>query len=144
MDIAVQSLVLSVRGTCFFVLGLISSTPQGAEILDDYHWEATLSPLGLPTGLCVPIDIDQFVSVSVDDVRVHATLRFPLQYLGYKQKPRACLIQYQPPEYYSQGHTRPNSRYGPSITDLFPTAATVVSPKPNPVLCSGKSANSQL
>ena len=70
MDIAVQSLVLSVRGTCFFVLGLISSTPQGAEILDDYHWEATLSPLGLPTGLCVPIDIDQFVSVSVDDVRV--------------------------------------------------------------------------
>ena len=51
--------------TCFFVLGLISSTPQGAEILDDYHWEATLSPLGLPTGLCVPVDIDRFVSVSV-------------------------------------------------------------------------------
>lgn len=51
------------RRTCFFVLGLISSTPQGAEILDDYHWEATLSPLGLPTGLCVPVDVDKFVSV---------------------------------------------------------------------------------
>ncbi len=49
--------------TCFFVLGLISSTPQGAEILDDYQWEATLSPLGLPTGLCVPLNVEKFISV---------------------------------------------------------------------------------
>ncbi|KAI0061413.1 hypothetical protein BV25DRAFT_1900415 [Artomyces pyxidatus] len=63
LEIAEQSLVLSVRGTCFFVLGLISSTPQGAEVLDDYRWEATLSPLGLPTGLCVPVDVDKFVSI---------------------------------------------------------------------------------
>ena len=49
--------------TCFFVLGLISSTSQGAEILDDYRWEATLSPLGLPTGLCIPVDLDKFISV---------------------------------------------------------------------------------
>ncbi|KAI0643109.1 Rapamycin-insensitive companion of mTOR, N-term-domain-containing protein [Trametes meyenii] len=79
LEIAEQSLVLSVRGTCFFVLGLISSTPQGSEILDDYHWEATLSPLGLPTGLCVPVDVDKFVSIphwdcvaseSADDSRI--------------------------------------------------------------------------
>ncbi|CDO75419.1 hypothetical protein BN946_scf184916.g3 [Trametes cinnabarina] len=79
LEIAEQSLVLSVRGTCFFVLGLISSTPQGAEILDDYQWEATLSPLGLPTGLCVPLDVDRFVSIprwdcvaseAVDDSRL--------------------------------------------------------------------------
>ena len=46
------------------MLGLISSTSQGAEILDDYRWEATLSPLGLPTGLCIPMDVEKFVSVS--------------------------------------------------------------------------------
>ncbi|THH20076.1 hypothetical protein EW146_g1188 [Bondarzewia mesenterica] len=63
LDIAEQSLVLSVRGTCFFVLGLISTTPQGAEILDDYRWEATLSPLGFPTGLCIPMDVDKFISI---------------------------------------------------------------------------------
>ncbi|KAI0322355.1 Rapamycin-insensitive companion of mTOR, N-term-domain-containing protein [Amylostereum chailletii] len=68
LEIAEQSLVLSVRGTCFFVLGLISSTPQGAEILDDFRWEATLSPLGLPTGLCIPMDIDKFVSIPYWDV----------------------------------------------------------------------------
>jgi rapamycin-insensitive companion of mTOR len=49
--------------TCFFVLGLISSTSQGAEILDDYHWEATLSPLGTPTGLCIPVDVEKFMLV---------------------------------------------------------------------------------
>ncbi|KAJ7095819.1 Rapamycin-insensitive companion of mTOR, N-term-domain-containing protein [Mycena belliarum] len=63
LDIAQNSPIPSVRGTCFFVLGLISSTSQGAEILDDYRWEATLSPLGLPTGLCVPVDLDLFISI---------------------------------------------------------------------------------
>lgn len=49
--------------TCFFALGLASSTPQGAEILDEYGWESTISPVGLPTGLCIPADIDKFVMV---------------------------------------------------------------------------------
>lgn len=49
--------------TCFFILGLISSTSQGAEILDDYHWESTLTPLGFPTGICIPADIDKFLSI---------------------------------------------------------------------------------
>ncbi|KAF8139513.1 Rapamycin-insensitive companion of mTOR, N-term-domain-containing protein [Mycena galopus ATCC 62051] len=63
LEIAQNSPIPSVRGTCFFVLGLISSTSQGAEILDDYRWEATLSPLGLPTGLCIPVDLDMFISI---------------------------------------------------------------------------------
>ncbi|KAL0961199.1 hypothetical protein HGRIS_006168 [Hohenbuehelia grisea] len=63
LEIAEQSPIPSVRGTCFFVLGLISTTSQGAEILDDYRWEATLSPLGLPTGLCMPMDVDKFISI---------------------------------------------------------------------------------
>jgi rapamycin-insensitive companion of mTOR len=45
------------------VLGLISSTAQGAEVLADYGWEATLSPLGLPTGISVPADLDKFTLV---------------------------------------------------------------------------------
>ncbi|EIW81055.1 hypothetical protein CONPUDRAFT_90112 [Coniophora puteana RWD-64-598 SS2] len=68
LKIAEQSLIPSVRGTCFFVLGLISSTPQGVDILDDCGWEATLSPLGFPTGLCVPVDLDKFISMPAWDV----------------------------------------------------------------------------
>ncbi len=52
-------------------MGLISTTPLGAEILDDYAWEATLSPLGSPTGICVPIDVERFVSVSLKKVIHH-------------------------------------------------------------------------
>jgi len=63
MRIAEGSLVLSLRGTCFFVLGLVSKTAQGAELLDDHGWEATLSPLGIPTGLCVPAVIEKFMSI---------------------------------------------------------------------------------
>jgi rapamycin-insensitive companion of mTOR len=55
--------LIALSRTCFYVLGLISSTPHGAEILSDYGWEATLSPLGFPTGLCVPIDLEKFLSV---------------------------------------------------------------------------------
>ncbi|TFK28071.1 hypothetical protein FA15DRAFT_612999 [Coprinopsis marcescibilis] len=64
LEILERSPIPSVRGTCFFVLGLISCTSQGAEILDDYKWEATLSPLGLPTGICIPADVDRFLSMS--------------------------------------------------------------------------------
>ncbi|KAL5482443.1 hypothetical protein ACEPAI_9037 [Sanghuangporus weigelae] len=63
IETAETSPILSLRGTCFFALGLISSTAQGAEILDDYGWEATLSPLGAPTGLCIPADIEKFVAI---------------------------------------------------------------------------------
>ncbi|KAI6122475.1 Rapamycin-insensitive companion of mTOR, middle domain-containing protein [Pisolithus croceorrhizus] len=78
LEIAAHSLIPSVRGTCFFVLGLISSTPQGAEILDDYHWEATLSPLGHPTGLCIPVNLDDFISLpkwESIEVRTDADIR---------------------------------------------------------------------
>jgi len=51
--------------TCFFVLGLISSTTQGAEILEDYKWMSSLSPLGTPTGVCLPDDLEKFIKVGV-------------------------------------------------------------------------------
>ncbi|KLO15978.1 hypothetical protein SCHPADRAFT_823888 [Schizopora paradoxa] len=68
LEIAELSAVLSVRGTCFYALGLISSTAPGAEILDDDDWESTLSPLGVPTGLCYPSNVEKFVAVDPWDV----------------------------------------------------------------------------
>ncbi|KAG6820706.1 hypothetical protein H0H93_012759 [Arthromyces matolae] len=63
LEIATTSPVPSIRGTCYFVLGLICSTSQGAEVLDEFDWEATLNPLGLPTGLCIPIDFKAFITL---------------------------------------------------------------------------------
>ncbi|KAJ1038031.1 hypothetical protein NDA10_005530 [Ustilago hordei] len=63
IEIAETSAVLSVRGTCFFVLGLISSTNSGAEVLQDYGWQSVCTPLGAPMGLCIPDDINRLMSL---------------------------------------------------------------------------------
>ncbi|KAK4705182.1 rapamycin-insensitive companion of mTOR, partial [Phenoliferia sp. Uapishka_3] len=61
VEIAEDSLVYSLRGTAFFVLGLIASTVEGSEILEDLGWESVCTPLGVATGICVPIDVASFV-----------------------------------------------------------------------------------
>ncbi|KAG8875681.1 hypothetical protein FRB97_004816 [Tulasnella sp. 331] len=70
VEIAETSLVLSVRGTAFFVLGLLSSTIQGAEMLDELEWESTITPLGETTGLCIPLDVAGFVHIPTWDCAV--------------------------------------------------------------------------
>ncbi|WVO18166.1 hypothetical protein L204_105869 [Cryptococcus depauperatus] len=63
VEVAEQSPVLTVRGTCFFVIGLISSTRMGAELLEEFGWIATRTPMGQPTGLCLPNDVCRFVTI---------------------------------------------------------------------------------
>lgn len=49
--------------TCFFVLGLISTTRQGAELLEELGWIATRTATGKTTGICLPNDVSRFVRV---------------------------------------------------------------------------------
>jgi hypothetical protein len=37
---------------------------MGAEILEEYGWVSTRTPLGKPTGICLPSDIARFAFVS--------------------------------------------------------------------------------
>ncbi|XP_067137023.1 rapamycin-insensitive companion of mTOR isoform X2 [Centruroides vittatus] len=39
IKLAQEATVFSIRGTCFYVLGLLSSTPEGADLLMQYGWE---------------------------------------------------------------------------------------------------------
>lgn len=52
------------RRTAYFVIGLISSTLEGVEMLEEFGWESVCTPLGGATGLCVPMDLANFVHVS--------------------------------------------------------------------------------
>ncbi|KAI5479428.1 cytosolic regulator Pianissimo [Pseudohyphozyma bogoriensis] len=61
VEIAEDSPVYSLRGTAYFVLGLIASTLEGAELLDELDWDSVCTPIGGPTGICVPRNIDGFV-----------------------------------------------------------------------------------
>ncbi|CAN8096852.1 unnamed protein product [Discula destructiva] len=61
--IAEQHQVMSMRGTAFFVIGLISRSIHGLEILSELGWEATTNSLGASTGLCVPNNLQKFLSL---------------------------------------------------------------------------------
>jgi rapamycin-insensitive companion of mTOR len=63
VQIAEQSKVISMKGTAFFVLGLISRSIHGLEMLAEYGWDAAISSRGEPSGLCVPNDLRKFFSV---------------------------------------------------------------------------------
>jgi rapamycin-insensitive companion of mTOR len=55
------------------VLGLIAKTEQGVEILGELGWEGVVSPNGVVEGLCVPVNLREFLSVSI--VKAHVRFR---------------------------------------------------------------------
>lgn len=54
--------VMSVRGTAFFVLGLISRSIHGLEILSEYGWDSNTTTMGESLGLCIPNDLRKLFS----------------------------------------------------------------------------------
>ena len=52
--------------TSYFVLGLTAKTASGVEILEELKWECVYNTYtGVGTGLCIPIDSQAFLSVSI-------------------------------------------------------------------------------
>ncbi|KAK9477400.1 Rapamycin-insensitive companion of mTOR, N-term-domain-containing protein [Lipomyces japonicus] len=65
VNIANLSPVWSLKGTAFYVLGLISSTMEGLEMSDEFGWESVISVMGEPVGLCIPANLATFVTVPI-------------------------------------------------------------------------------
>ncbi|GAA5961649.1 hypothetical protein JCM3765_000463 [Sporobolomyces pararoseus] len=61
VEIACTSPVYSLRGTAVFALALISSTVEGVEMLEELGWESVVKPLTGPTGLCIPMELNDLV-----------------------------------------------------------------------------------
>ena len=55
--------IMSMRGTAFFVLGLISRSIHGLEILSENGWDANTNVMGISLGLCVPTDLGKLFSL---------------------------------------------------------------------------------
>jgi rapamycin-insensitive companion of mTOR len=49
--------------TAYFVIGLLSSTMGGVEILKELGWISVMTTMGTPTGLCIPSDPSKFLSL---------------------------------------------------------------------------------
>ncbi|KAL0931355.1 cytosolic regulator pianissimo [Colletotrichum truncatum] len=62
IKIAEEHEVMSLRGTAFFVLGLISRSAHGLEILSECGWDSNLSPRGESLGFCIPNNLTKFFS----------------------------------------------------------------------------------
>ncbi|OAQ66715.2 cytosolic regulator Pianissimo [Pochonia chlamydosporia 170] len=56
--------VMSLRGTAFFVLGLISRSTHGLEILSEHGWDANTTSSGTSLGFCIPNDLSKLFSVA--------------------------------------------------------------------------------
>ncbi|KAI0901779.1 Rapamycin-insensitive companion of mTOR, N-term-domain-containing protein [Annulohypoxylon nitens] len=74
IEIAESHDVFSLRGTAFFVLGLISRSTHGLEILSEHGWESCTTPLGISLGLCVPTNLSKLFSCKPWKHEVPATI----------------------------------------------------------------------
>jgi len=77
VQIAESHEVMSLRGTAFFVLGLISRSIHGLEILSEHGWEANTTPLGTSLGFCIPKNINKFFSVKPWKYEKPTTIKLP-------------------------------------------------------------------
>ncbi|KAL4948966.1 Rapamycin-insensitive companion of mTOR, N-term-domain-containing protein [Aspergillus filifer] len=55
--------VLTMRGTAFFVLGLISRSPHGLSVLRQAGWDSAIDQKGNSLGLCLPTDFSKLFLV---------------------------------------------------------------------------------
>ena len=77
VNIAQRQEVLSLRGTAFFVLGLISRSLHGLEILSEFGWDSSTNSLGLSLGFCIPTDLSQLFSLVPWKHEAAAAIRLP-------------------------------------------------------------------
>jgi len=63
IKLAENSTILSIKGTCFFVLGLIANTSKGCIILKEYGWETPFLPYNQIVNYCVPLDTSRFLKI---------------------------------------------------------------------------------
>jgi rapamycin-insensitive companion of mTOR len=62
VKIAESHEIMSLRGTAFFVLGLISQSIHGLEILSEHGWDSNTTTMGVSLGLCIPNDLSKLFS----------------------------------------------------------------------------------
>lgn len=53
----------SIKGTCFYIMGLLSQTEQGSEVLDSCGWVTTAPILKGPLLICLPKELGSFFKI---------------------------------------------------------------------------------
>ncbi|KAI0526669.1 Rapamycin-insensitive companion of mTOR, N-term-domain-containing protein [Xylaria bambusicola] len=77
VQIAQSHDVMSLRGTAFFVLGLISRSVHGLEILSEHGWLSNTTLLGKSFGLCIPNELSKFLSYQPWKHEIPLSIKLP-------------------------------------------------------------------
>lgn len=64
VKIAEESPVATLKGTAYLVLGMLSATTAGVELLHLYGWHGVLTNMGAPTGICVPDQVSSVLNLA--------------------------------------------------------------------------------
>lgn len=64
VQIATSAGVVTMRGTAFFVLGLISRSRHGLQVLRNLGWDSAVNQKGESLGLCLPTDFRKLFLIS--------------------------------------------------------------------------------
>ena len=148
LRVAESSEVLSMRGTAFFVLGLISRSLHGSEMLTERGWDGASTTMGESLGRFIPLHLGRIFSVgsfhrsSIFGGRLSL---FPRRFLVYPRLPAPPIIgslrRYDgeltrkmappPQNSYDRGRTTPTRlalRTRASRSKTWPSAKTVRTP----------------
>ena len=98
VKIAEGAEVISMRGTAFFVLGLISRSIQGMEMLAECGWDTAVDSRGISSGLCMPIDVNKLCSVRTNRDILSSPLTNPK--ISFSSTPKNPYTQPQQLEIY--------------------------------------------
>ena len=74
VQIATKSEVMTMRGTAFFVLGMISKSLHGMEMLAEHGWNAATDHVGRSLGFCLPPTLEILFSVRKECKNLRFTL----------------------------------------------------------------------
>lgn len=72
VQIAEHSEVMSLRGTAFFVLGLLSRSLHGQEILLEYGWDGVVNEAGEALGFCLPLHFNRLFAVGIPFLGIYS------------------------------------------------------------------------
>lgn len=111
VQIAETSEVMTLRGTAFFVLGLISRSLHGQEILAEHGWDGTVNVMGESLGYSLPLNFNKLFSLRSFGVQQPAAV---LQ----RQRTRSNLTTSSAPA------DQPNADILASVTKLGNTVLT--------------------
>lgn len=66
-NIAMNSPICTLKGTAYFTLGLISSTQEGCEILDELGWVMTMDVMNEPRGITMPFRLSDMFHTPIEE-----------------------------------------------------------------------------